>query len=300
MNTIGVLPDFDEVIAPRPGRILLRRGLGHRGLVIGGAVFVTIVILALAAPWLAVHDPYLQDLDVRLTPPVWHALGSWEHPLGTDHLGRDYLARLLYGARISLLIGLTTALVGGVIGTGLGVMAGYFGGRVDAAVTFIIITRLALPAMLVALAVMAVIGSSMKTVIVVMGFLLWDRYALVIRAATMQACGQDYVVAARAQGCSVLRIVFSEIFPNLLNALIVVATLEMAQAIILEAALSYLGFGVEPPLPSWGLMVSEGKDFLLFDPWLITIPGVALFLLVLSVNLLGDGLRDVTAPEARN
>ena len=140
----------------------------------------------------------------------------------------------------------------------------------------------------------------MKTVIVVMGFLLWDRYALVIRAATMQACGQDYVVAARAQGCSVLRIVFSEIFPNLLNALIVVATLEMAQAIILEAALSYLGFGVEPPLPSWGLMVSEGKDFLLFDPWLITIPGVALFLLVLSVNLLGDGLRDVTAPEARN
>ena len=259
----------------------------------------TIVLLALAAPWLATHDPYLQDLNVRLTPPVWSDRGSWEHPLGTDHLGRDYLARLLYGARISLLIGLTTALVGGLIGTALGVTAGYFGGRVDMVVNFIIIARLALPAMLVALAVMAVIGSSMKTVIVVMGFLLWDRYALVVRRrrsfwrrSARPRCRRD-PLAAQAQGCSVLRIVFSEI-------IIVVATLEMAQAIILEAALSYLGFGVESPLPSWGLMVAEGKDFLLFDPWLITIPGVALFLLVLSVNLLGDGLRDVTSPEARN
>ena len=300
MSTSRVLPSFDEVSAPTPVRILLRRSLDHRGLMIGGTVFGSIVVLALAAPWLATHDPFHQDLLVRLTPPVWHEPGSWVHPLGTDHLGRDYLARLLYGARISLIIGLTTALVGGLIGTALGVTAGYFGGRVDAAVTFVIITRLALPAMLVALAVMAVIGSSMKTVIIVMGFLLWDRYALVIRAATMQVRSQDYIIAAQAQGCSVLRIVFSEIMPNLMNALIVVATLEMAQAIILEAALSYLGFGVEPPLPSWGLMVADGKDFLLFDPWLITIPGVALFALVLSVNLLGDGLRDVTAPEARN
>lgn len=300
MSSARVMSGFDEVRAPRPNRILLRRSLGHRGLTIGAVVLGTIVLLALAAPWLATHDPYLQDLNVRLTPPVWSDRGSWEHPLGTDHLGRDYLARLLYGARISLLIGLTTALVGGLIGTALGVTAGYFGGRVDMVVNFIIIARLALPAMLVALAVMAVIGSSMKTVIVVMGFLLWDRYALVVRAATMQARSQDYVLAAQAQGCSVLRIVFSEIMPNLLNVLIVVATLEMAQAIILEAALSYLGFGVESPLPSWGLMVAEGKDFLLFDPWLITIPGVALFLLVLSVNLLGDGLRDVTSPEARN
>ena len=300
MNPARVVPGFDEVRAPRPRRVLLRRSFGHRGLVMGGTVLGVIVVLALAAPWLAAHDPFHQDLNVRLTPPVWSERGSWEHPLGTDHLGRDYLARLLYGARISLLIGLITALVGGIIGTLLGVSAGYFGGRVDTAVNFVIISRLALPAMLVALAVMAVIGSSMKTVIVVMGFLLWDRYALVIRAATMQARAQDYVLAAQAQGCSVVRIVFSEIMPNLLNALIVVGTLEMAQAIILESALSYLGFGVEPPLPSWGLMVAEGKDFLLFDPWLITIPGAALFLLVLSVNLLGDGLRDVTSPEARN
>lgn len=294
------LPGFEELMAPSPGHILLRRSLHHKGLVIGGAVLGAIVVLAILAPWLSPHDPYQQDLLARTQPPIWHAQGSWENVLGTDHLGRDYLSRLLYGARISLLIGLSVALISGVTGTLLGVTAGYFGGRVDAVVTFVIVTRLTLPAMLVALAVVAVIGNSMQTVIMVLGFLLWDRFALVIRAATMQARAQDYVMAAEAQGCSILRIVFSEIMPNLLNSLIVVATLEMAHAIILEAALSYLGIGVEPPIPSWGMMVSEGKELLLFEPWLITIPGVALFMLVLSINLLGDGLRDVTAPEARN
>jgi peptide/nickel transport system permease protein len=226
--------------------------------------------------------------------------GTWEHPLGTDHLGRDYLSRLLYGARISLLIGFGTALVSGIIGTAMGVAAGYFGGRVDMVVTFLVTVRLAMPVVLVALAVVALVGSSLQVVILVLGLLLWDRFAVVMRASTMQVRAMDYVTAARAVGCPTWWIVAREIMPNIMNNLIVVATLEMAHAILLEAALSFLGLGVQPPTPSWGLMVSEGRDMLLFDPWLITIPGVALFVLVLAINLLGDGVRDLSAPENRS
>lgn len=285
---------------PSPAKVMLRRGLGHRGLAIGGLGLMAVVFAAFFAPWIAPHDPFDQDLLNRIVPPVWYDGGSWEHVLGTDHLGRDYLSRLIYGARISLIIGFATALISGVIGTVLGVTAGYFGGRIDMVITFVITTRLAMPVILVALAVVALIGSSLETVILVLGLLLWDRYALVMRASTMQARSMDYVVAAQALGCSTVRILLSEIMPNLLNNLIVVATLEIAHAVILEAALSFLGLGVQPPLPSWGLMVAEGREYILFDPWLITIPGLMLFLLVLSVNLLGDGIRDVTAPEGRN
>jgi peptide/nickel transport system permease protein len=172
---------------------------------------------------------------------------------------------------------------------------------VDLLVTFLITVRLSMPVVLVALAVVAVVGGSLQVVIAVLGLLLWDRYAVVMRAATMQIREMDYVTAARAVGCSTFRILASEVMPNIANSLIVVATLEMAHAILLEAALSFLGVGVQPPLPSWGLMVSEGKDYILFgEPWLITIPGLALFLLVLAINLVGDGVRDVTAPENRN
>lgn len=292
--------EIKGLTGPSPAKVMLRRGLAHRGLAIGGTVLMAVALAAVFAPWIVPHDPFDQDLLNRIVPPVWFDGGSWEHVLGTDHLGRDYLSRLIYGARISLIIGFAAALISGIIGTVLGVAAGYFGGRVDMVITFVITTRLAMPVILVALAVVALIGSSLETVILVLGLLLWDRYALVMRASTMQARSMDYVVAAQALGCSTLRILLSEIMPNLLNNLIVVATLEMAHAVILEAALSFLGLGVQPPLPSWGLMVAEGREYLLFDPWLITIPGLMLFLLVLSVNLLGDGIRDVTAPEGRN
>jgi peptide/nickel transport system permease protein len=153
---------------------------------------------------------------------------------------------------------------------------------------------------LVALAMASLVGGSLKVVVLVLGFLLWDRFAVVTRAATQQICNQDFVSAARAAGLTDLRIIGQEILPNILNALIVVATLEMAHAILLEAALSFLGLGVQPPLPSWGLMIAEGKQYMFFQPWVITIPGVALLLLVLAINLLGDGLRDITAPEGRH
>jgi len=295
----SALLSIDEIIGPSPGQILRRRIFGHRGLMIGGVILGVIILLALLAPVLSPHDPYQQSLTTRLAKPTWHPEGTWAHPLGTDHVGRDYLSRLLYGARISLLIGFNVALISGVIGTALGVVAGYFGGRTDMVITFIITLRLSLPFVLVAVAVVGLVGGSLQVVIIVLGLLLWNRYAVVMRSATQQVRNLDYVPAAEAVGCSTLRILLSEIMPNILNNLVVVATLEMANAILLEAALSFLGLGVQPPTPSWGLMVAEGKDLLFFEPWLITIPGVALFLLVLSINLAGDGVRDVTAPESR-
>ncbi|GLS36960.1 peptide ABC transporter permease [Mesorhizobium tianshanense] len=278
----------------------LFRWLRHGSLMLGLLIFVTVIVMAVFAPLLAPYDPYLQSLPARFTPPVWLPGGGWEHPLGTDQLGRDYLSRIIYGAQISLSIGVGTAIVSGIIGTFIGVCAGYFGGKVDSVAMFVITARLAMPVILVALAVVALAGSSLTVVMLTLGFLLWDRFALVIRATTIQLRSSEFVTAAELQGASVLQIIGHEILPNLLNNLIVVATLEMAQAMILEAALSFLGLGVPAPLPSWGLMISEGKASILFEPWLITIPGVFLFALVLGTNLLGDGLRDVMSPHGRN
>lgn len=292
-------PLLQETVGPTPGEQLRRRVSGHKGLLFGGAVLGILTIIALFAPLIAPHDPYAQNLMGRMKPPVFLD-GTWDHILGTDHLGRDYLSRLIYGARISLLIGIVAALISGTIGTILGVSAGYFGGRVDTVVTFLINVRLALPVVLVALAVVALLGGSLTVVICVLGFLLWDRFAVVMRTSTLQVRNRDYVTAAQAIGASTPRVIMSEIMPNIMNNLIVVITLEMAHAILLEAVLSFLGLGVQPPTPSWGLMVSEGKNMMLFEPWLVLIPGAVLFVLVLAINLLGDGLRDVTAPEGRN
>ncbi len=294
------VPTTISIIGPTPGQALRNRVFKHQGVMIGSIVILSVIILAIFAPFLTSHDPYQQDLLSRLQPPVWDKRGSWDHILGTDFLGRDYFARLIYGARISLFIGIGAALISGLIGTVMGVLAGYFGGKVDMIVTFFVTVRLSMPVVLVALAVVALVGGSLLVVVFVLGLLLWDRFAVVMRSSTLQIRSMDYVIAAKAVGCSTPRILISEIMPNVINNLIVVLTLEMAHAIILEAALSFLGLGVQPPLPSWGLMVSEGKDMMIFEPWLITIPGVALFLLVLSINLLGDGVRDVTAPENRN
>lgn len=266
------------------------------GLLLVGAV----VAIALLAPLLAPHDPYAQDLTRRLIPPIWHDKGVWFNPLGTDNLGRDYLSRVLYGARISLLIGLSVMVISGIIGSGLGLAAGYFGGRTDLLISFIITARLAMPVVLVALAVVAMIGGSLPVVILTLGLLKWDRFAVVMRSATQQVRSLDYVTAAEAAGASRSRIVLGEILPNVFPHLIVVATVEAGSAILLEAALSFLGLGVQPPLPSWGLMIAEAKNLMFFSFWLIAIPGTALAVLVLGVNLLGDGLRDVFAPDGRS
>jgi peptide/nickel transport system permease protein len=298
--TDAYIPQIVEVAGPSSRTLLRRRILGHKGLMFGATLLTIIVLIALLAPLISPHDPYAQDLTRRVIPPIWHANGTWAHPLGTDNLGRDYLSRIIYGARISLLIGLAVMLISGFIGAALGLVAGYFGGRVDMLVTFIVTVRLALPLILVALAVVALVGGSLWVVILVLGLLKWDRFAVVMRAATQQVRSLDYVAAAASTGASTPRIILSEVLPNVLPQLVVVASVEAASAILLEAALSFLGLGVQPPLPSWGLMISEAKAYMFFSFWLIAIPGIALGLLVLAINMVGDGIRDVTAPAGRS
>lgn len=264
---------------------------------LGAMIVGSALLLAAFAPYLTPHDPFSQDLNLRLAPPAWMDGSQPTHLLGTDQIGRDYLSRLIYGARISMLIGVLAVITSGVIGITLGTIGGFYGGRIDDIVMFVITCRLSIPLILVALTVVAMVGSSLAVVILTLGLLLWDRFAVVARTATMQVRNLDYVAAAQAAGASRIHILVLEVLPNIANHLTVVATLEMAHAILLEASLSFLGLGVPPPLPSWGLMIAEAKEYMFFSPWVIVIPGIALFVLVLGINLLGDGLRDLLATD---
>jgi peptide/nickel transport system permease protein len=272
----------------------------HYGILIGGIIISIIALIAILAPLLAPHDPYQNVLLNRLKPPFWMQGGSFAFPLGTDHLGRDYLSRLMYGAQISILIGISTAVISGILGTCLGITAGYFGGRTDTIIMFLVTVKLSIPTILFALAIVQLVGGSLQIVVLVLGLLLWHQFAIVARSVTKQIREMDYITSAKIAGASSIRILATEILPNLMNHLIVVLTLTMATAIVIEASLSFLGVGVQPPTPSWGIMIAEGKEHIFFRPWLVMIPGLSLFLLVLSINLLGDGLRDVTSPQGRN
>jgi peptide/nickel transport system permease protein len=266
---------------------------------IGCCIVLGLCAVAVFAPIIAPHDPYAQSLLRRLKPPVWEASGSWTYPLGTDAFGRDYLSRLIWGTRISLAVGIGAAAIAGLIGSTIGVVGGYFGGRVDRVVSYIISTRLALPSLLIALAILQAAGSGLVIVIAVLGLTSWDRFAVVMRTTTRQVRRQDYVTRARAMGRSDLGIVTGEVFPNVFSHFVVIFTFEMAQSILATAALSFLGLGIQAPEPSWGLMMAEGRAWLTVNPWLITNAGLALMLLVLAINLVGDGLRDRLTPEGR-
>ncbi len=284
-----------------PGLPAPRRSIAFRRLaaLLGAAIVGTTLLIAIFAPYLMPHDPFAQDLGLRMIPPAWMDGGQPAHLLGTDQIGRDYLSRLIYGARISLLIGVLTVVVSGAIGITLGIVGGFYGGRTDDVVMFLITCRLSIPLILVALTVVALVGSSLAVVILTLGLLLWERFAVVARTTTMQVRNLDYIAAAEAAGASHLRVLTREVLPNIAHHLLVVATLEMALAILLEAALSFLGLGVPPPLPSWGLMIAEAKEYMFFSPWVIMTPGIALFILVLGINLLGDGLRDMLRADAQ-
>jgi peptide/nickel transport system permease protein len=276
-----------------------RRGWKSASTWIGAFIVGVAVICAVFAPLLVPHDPFAQDLNRRLLVPFWMEGYNPEFLLGTDQLGRDYLSRLIWGCRISMLIGVTVTIVSGLIGITIGVLGGFFGGRIDDAVLFAITTRLSIPVVLVALAVVGLLGTSMTLLVLTLGLLLWDRFAVVARSTSMQIRNLDFVAAAWCAGCSRFRVLSREVLPNIASHLVVVATLEVALAILLEATLSFLGLGVPPPLPSWGLMIAEAKDYMFFSPWVIVIPGVALFVLVLGINLLGDGLRDAFGTRSR-
>lgn len=281
MNTAMTATATSLPAATRAGRLL------------GLAVLALLVLAGLIGPYLIPHDPYSQDLLARLQEPVWAEGGDWNHILGTDQLGRDVLARALYGVRVSALIGLSVALMGGLIGTTLGVVAGYFGGAVDRAVSFLITARLALPIILVALAVVSVVGASLTVVVLVLGLLLWERYALVARTMAAGLRNAEFVTASRLQGCTPLQIIWRDILPNLVGNLLIIGTVDAAMAITLEASLSFLGLGVPAPMPSLGLMIAEGKENMLFQPSLVVIPSIVLFVLVLCVNRAGETLRAI-------
>jgi peptide/nickel transport system permease protein len=286
------------IVQSRPARRWLP-AFRHLATLLGAVIIGAAVLVAIFAPYLTPHDPFAQDLSQRLIPPVWMEGSQPTHLLGTDQIGRDYLSRLIYGTRISMLIGVLTVITSGVIGITLGLIGGFYGGRTDDVVMFLITCRLSIPLILVALTVVALVGSSLSVVILTLGLLLWDRFAVVARTTAMQVRNLDYIAAAQAAGASRLHILLREVLPNIANHLVVVATLEMALAILLEAALSFLGLGVPPPLPSWGLMIAEAKEYMFFSPWVIMTPGVALFVLVLGINLLGDGLRDLLGADMR-
>ena len=289
-----------EVAVPSPPELMKRRAKSHLGFILGGSVVLFALLVAIFAPLLAPADPYDQDLTRRLIDPIWGSKGTWDHPLGTDALGRDYLSRIMFGSQVSLMIGFFAAAVSAIVGSCIGMIGGYFGGRIDSFVMYLINVKLALPGLLVALSLVSVFGGSIIALILILSFLFWDRYAVVTRSVTQQIRVNDYITAAQALGTSHTRVILGEVLPNVMNQIIVIASLEMAVAIIIEAALSFLGLGVQPPTPSWGLLVSEGRSFMFFKPHLIVLPGLAIFLLVIAINMMGDGIRDITAPEGRN
>jgi len=290
----------DETSTLTPGQIFKQRLFGHKGFMIGAGIILAIVVVAILAPVLAPYDPFEQSLKSRMLPPVWSEGGSWDYILGTDQNGRDYLSRLIYGTRVSITIGIGAATIGLLIGVTLGVTAGYFGGWVDHGISFLLTAQLALPGLLLAMALVFIIGPSIWVVIGIVGVLHWTYYLVVTRAATQRIRSLDFVSAAAASGATSRQIIWHEILPNLLSAIIVIFTFELGIAILAESSLSFLGVGIQPPTPSWGLMIAEGKQAMFYRPWLVILPGICLFLLVIGANLMGDGLRDITSPEGRN
>lgn len=279
--------------------VMLRRVLRSPKICVGAGILLVFVVLAVFAPLILPHGPDEQDLALRLLPPMWDAGGQPGHPFGTDHLGRDVLARLLFGARVSLVIGLGAASIGLLIGVTLGVLAGYFGGWVDQAVNLVLTSQLALPGLLLAMALVFLIGPSLMVVILVIGLMHWTYFLVVTRSATQRIRELDYVRASRVAGASTFQILQWDVLPNLLAPIMVIFTLEVGMAILAEASLSFLGVGVPAPTATWGLMIAEGKAAMFLRPSLVVLPGLAIFLLVTAVNLLGDGLRDILQSAAK-
>jgi peptide/nickel transport system permease protein len=256
-------------------------------------------VCAVFAPYLAPHDPYSQDIAARLRAPAWAPTGTAEHLLGTDHVGRDYLSRIVYGARISLAVGVLAVACSGVLGVAVGLFSGFHGGLVDRALTFLTNLTLTLPFMLLAIAMIALMGSGFVNMILVLGVTGWPIYARVVRAEVLSLREREFVVAGTALGGSPARILAAHILPNLANLIVVLASVEVARMIIVESFLSYLGLGVPPPAPSWGGMLSEGQLYVLTKWWLATFPGLAILVTVLGVNLIGDALRDILDPTLK-
>ena len=272
---------------------ILHRLRRHPSALVGGTVLLAVILLSLLAPALPLSDPLATQPVQARRPP------SWEHPLGTDDLGRDLLSRIVYGGRVSLLLGLIAVALGGVIGTTLGLLAGFFRGPVDIVIMQVNDILLAFPGFLLAMGAVAILGTGINNVMLAVGISLIPTFARVVRGATLAAREIEYVQAARAIGVGSARILFRHVMPNVLAPVIVLATVSVATAILTGASLSFLGLGAQPPKPEWGLMVNEGRRYLRVAWWISTFPGVAIMLVVIAINLVGDALRDVLDPRLR-
>lgn len=292
--------DDGSAMSLTPWQTMKLRARYHISFWIGATILSFILIVLIFAPWIAPHDPIQQDLTNRLVNPVWDPSGTWLHPLGTDQFGRDVLSRLIFGTRTSLSIGFTAAIIGATFGSTIGLIGGYFGGRVDAFVMYLLNVKLSLPGLLVTLALVSAFGNSFLVLVLVLAFLFWENYAVALRAAVMQLRNRDFVIAAEAMGACTARIIAFELLPNVINQVIVIFTLEVALTILTEATLSFLGLGVQPPTPSLGLLTAEGRSFMLFKPHLVAIPGLTIFVIAVAINMLGDGIRDITSPASRH
>ena len=267
---------------------------------VGAAIVLLVVILAaVLAPWISPHDPLVVDIRHRLAPPAWMTGGTPEHLLGTDQIGRDLLSRVIYGGRVSLIVGVSSVLLSSTIGILLGLAAGYFGGKLDWIIMTVVNVVLTFPFVLLALAVIAVLGPSLPNMIAVLGIAGWPIYTRVIRAETIALREREFVTAGRALGMSHLRLIFRQILPNLVSAGVVIATLQVAQVIVLESFLSFLGLGVQPPIPAWGNMLGEGRVYMLNSWWIAAFPGAAIFVTTLVINLMGNALRDWLDPHMK-
>lgn len=304
------LPEVEEDVDQPHAEVVTGRWRGVAGGVrelwgdkagfVGVAFLLVLVVVAVLAPVVAPHDPAAQSLSDRLDPPGWQEGGSWTHALGTDSLGRDVLSRLIFGARVSLLVGFIVVVVAGAFGITVGLIAGYKGGKVNSILMRLVDTQLAFPGLLLALIILATVGPSMKTVIIVLALNNWMIYSRVTQGIVLSVKETPYVEAAEIVGCKSRRVVFRHILPNLTAPLLTLATLEFAAIILSEAALSFLGVGIQPPQTSWGLDVSVGKDYIFQAWWLVTFPGLAIALTVLAVNLAASWLRVTADPTERD
>jgi peptide/nickel transport system permease protein len=263
------------------------------------AIVAAFVLVAILAPLLSPGDPQAQSLRNRFKPPGWDEAGSWQHVLGTDRLGRDLLSRIIWGSRVSLAAGVVTVMLASAFGAAVGLVAGYHGGRIDGALMRVTDATMSFPVILLALILAVTVGPSFANVVIAIAVILWARYARVIRGQVLTLMELDFIAQARIAGAGASRIILRHLLPNTLNTLVVLVTLQIGYVIIVEASLSFLGAGIPPPTPAWGSMIAEGREFVTSAWWVSFFPGLAILLVVLAFNLLGDWLRDTLDPKLR-
>jgi peptide/nickel transport system permease protein len=298
-SSIPASAPAEVVLVPAPARVKTRRRRSARLVWLGAGFVAALLVIAAAAPILAPLDPIRQSLRGRLAAPTWNGTDGHAHLLGTDHLGRDVLSRVIWGSRVSLLIGFAAVLVGGVLGSAAGIAAGFSRGRADAIIMTLADAQLAFPFILLAIGIIAVLGPSFPTLVVVIGLSGWVSYARILRSQVLVLRSREFVESIHALGGSLLRVILRHVLPNVLSTIVVIATLELARAIVLEATLSFLGLGIQPPTPSWGGMVQEGREYLDSAWWISTCPGLVLMITSIVVSRTGDWLRDLLDPTLR-